>query len=147
MVPILSQMNPIHTLQTSKCKVPYHIILTSTPISAHWCISFRFYINYQLFKNTGDTSQNTQCIFITKTELLLLYRDIINVYCEKHMKLIKIWCRKMQCLNVKADGTYSKHCALQGKCSQQYTYANSRAEDPPQLVPPSVIQCKLWQMV
>jgi hypothetical protein len=41
----------------------------------------------------------------------MLFKEMVDVYSENNMKLIYS-VRKMQLLNVKADGTYNYHSAL-----------------------------------
>jgi hypothetical protein len=46
----------------------------------------------------------------------MLFREIIVVYSENHMKHINTRCGKnAEFFNVKAGGTYSYHCALKGQ--------------------------------
>jgi hypothetical protein len=44
------------------------------------------------FQNSVYASQKTHCSFITKTNRLMLFREIIAVYCERHAKHINILC-------------------------------------------------------
>jgi len=45
----------------------------------------------------------------------MLYREIIAVSSQIHTKHINTLCeQKVESLNVKTDGTYSKHWALKG---------------------------------
>ena len=41
-VPVLSQINPLHTLQSNLFKIHFNIILLSMPKSSKWYLSFRF---------------------------------------------------------------------------------------------------------
>jgi hypothetical protein len=40
-VPVLSQMNPVHTLLPHLFKISFNIILPPTPGSSEWSLSFR----------------------------------------------------------------------------------------------------------
>jgi hypothetical protein len=46
------------------------------------------------FKNLVPTSQKTHCISITKTNWLMLFREIITVYCENHTEHTNTLCGK-----------------------------------------------------
>jgi hypothetical protein len=47
-------------------------------------------------KNSDPTSKKTQCISITKPNRLMLFREIIAVYCENHMEHTKhtVWAER-----------------------------------------------------
>jgi hypothetical protein len=48
-------------------------------------------------------------------KLLLLYREIIAVFSEIHIKLINTLCEQnVELLNVKPGGTYSNHLTIKG---------------------------------
>jgi hypothetical protein len=64
-----------------------------------------------LFKNSVRTSKRTQHFTITKINWLTLFKEIIAVYSENHMKPINT---KWGLLIAKADGTYAYHSALKG---------------------------------
>jgi hypothetical protein len=50
-----------------------------------------------------------------KITILMLFREIIDVYSEKHAKPINtLYGLNAELLNVKAVGTYSYNCALKG---------------------------------
>jgi hypothetical protein len=52
---------------------------------------------------------------MTMDKWLILFREIITVYCENHSKHIYTLCVKDAGeLNVKAVGTYSNHWVLEG---------------------------------
>jgi hypothetical protein len=52
---------------------------------------------------------------MTTITWLILFREIIPVYSENHMKPINTLCgQNAELLNVKVGGTYSYHCAF--KC-------------------------------
>jgi hypothetical protein len=59
-----------------------------------------------ILNNSVLTSKKTQPIIITKTELLMLFKEIIAVNCENNMKSINALCRQnAELLIVKAGGT------------------------------------------
>jgi hypothetical protein len=62
---------------------------------------------YKLFYTLPITRFATD----TKTNRLMLFREIIDVYSENHTRLINILCKKMQFSNVKAGSKCSDHCA------------------------------------
>jgi hypothetical protein len=46
----------------------------------------------------------------------MLYREIIDMFSQTHTKHANTLCgQNVECLNVKADGVYSNHRALQGR--------------------------------
>jgi hypothetical protein len=50
-----------------------------------------------------------------KANWLMLFREIITVYSENHMKHINKFCgQNTELLIVKVDGTYSHHWTLKG---------------------------------
>jgi hypothetical protein len=44
----------------------------------------------------------------------MLLREIVAVYCENHAEHINRICVQEAEYNVRAGGTYSNHCALEG---------------------------------
>jgi hypothetical protein len=60
-----------------------------------------------LFKNSGRTSKRTPHFTITKINWLMLFKEIIAVYSDNHIKPINA-----TLLNVKADGSYRYRSAL-----------------------------------
>jgi hypothetical protein len=60
--------------------------------------------------------KKTHCFSITKIRWLILFKEIIAVYSDKHMKPINILCGRehAELLINKADATYSYHWALKG---------------------------------
>jgi hypothetical protein len=70
-----------------------------------------------MFKNPVPTSKKTQRISIKSTGFLMLLREIIAVYSEKHAKPVNksVLCGKnAELLNVTIRGTYWYHCVLKG---------------------------------
>jgi hypothetical protein len=58
---------------------------------------------------------NKHSVSIRKTNWLMLFGEIITVYCENHMELIDAPCgENEEFFNVKSGGTYSYDCALKG---------------------------------
>jgi hypothetical protein len=50
-----------------------------------------------------------------KTNRLMLFREVLAVYCENHMEHIDAPCgQNVEFLNVKSGGTYSYNYALKG---------------------------------
>jgi hypothetical protein len=77
----------------------------------------RFYTSevWNSSKNSVCTSQETHYVSVTKTNQLMLFREIITTYCENHMKHTNTSCgQNTGFLNVTAGGTYSYHCTLNG---------------------------------
>ena len=69
--------------------------------------------------NTGGTYSNHWAIegyiSVVKTSQLVLYREIIAVCSQIHIKHINTLCgQNVELLNVKPGGTYSDHWALKG---------------------------------
>jgi hypothetical protein len=63
----------------------------------------------------SSRSQNTYFIFITDTKALILFRKIIIFYFGNHkMSHSTLYGRMQRFFNVKAGGTYSNHCDLEG---------------------------------
>jgi hypothetical protein len=61
------------------------------------------------------TAKRTQHFTITKINWLTLFKEIIAVYTENHMKHMDTLCEQIvELLKVKAGGTYSYHWALKG---------------------------------
>jgi hypothetical protein len=48
------------------------------------------------FQNSVRTSQHTRCVSITKTNRLMVLREIIPVYFKNHMKTINTPCNKLK---------------------------------------------------
>jgi hypothetical protein len=71
--------------------------------------------NHMEHTNPVRTSQETHNVSATKPNRLMLFRETIAVYCENHMEHTNTLCgENADLFDVKADGTYSFHCAL--KC-------------------------------
>jgi hypothetical protein len=71
---------------------------------------------YTLYKDSARTLQVTQWVSITQSNQLMLFREIIAIYCENHTKhkcTVCAECRGFVNL-FKAGGTYSDHWALKG---------------------------------
>lgn len=49
---------------------------------------------------------------MVRTDRKLPFKEIINVYDEKHMKLINTYCENESVVNVKECGTCNNRCAL-----------------------------------
>jgi len=66
------------------------------------------------YRTTSYRAVNIFCLGF-KTDMLVMYGEIIAVCSEIHAKLINILCEQgVEFVNVKADGTRSKSCALKG---------------------------------
>jgi hypothetical protein len=75
---------------------------------------------YITFKNSVRTAKKTQHVTVTKINRLTLFKDIIAVYSENRTKRINTkWGKNAELLNVKAVGTYSYHCVVNGSGSFQ----------------------------
>jgi hypothetical protein len=58
-------------------------------------------------------SQETHYVSATKPNRLMLFREIIAVYCENHMERTNTLCgQNAYIFNVKDGGTYRHHYAL-----------------------------------
>jgi hypothetical protein len=56
---------------------------------AHFCMMLnplKAEVHVNDTQNSLSNSQSTQCISITETKQLMLFREIITVPCEKHME-------------------------------------------------------------
>jgi hypothetical protein len=63
-----------------------------------------------IFKYSVRTAKKTQPITITKISWLMLFKEIIAVYSENHVKPINTLCEQnSELLIVKAGGTYNYH--------------------------------------
>jgi hypothetical protein len=59
----------------------------------------------------GYTSQETHYVSATKPNRLMLFREIIAVYCENHTEHINTLCgQNAEFWYVIAGGKYSNHC-------------------------------------
>jgi hypothetical protein len=68
-----------------------------------------------IYKNPVRTSEETHQVSITKSNRLMLFREIIPVYCENHMEHTNTLCgQNSDFLCVKAGGAYSYRCAFKG---------------------------------
>jgi hypothetical protein len=66
-----------------------------------------------IYKNRVRTSQEPHYVSMTKTNRLMLFGEIIAVYCENHTEHINTLCgQNAEFLNFKAIGRYSYHCRL-----------------------------------
>jgi hypothetical protein len=71
--------------------------------------------NEIMYKNSVRTSQETHYVSATKPNRLMLFREIIAVYCENRTKHINRVCgQNVEFFNIKASGIYSYHCSLKG---------------------------------
>jgi hypothetical protein len=67
-----------------------------------------------LLKNPVRTSRETHYFSITKTNRLMLFREIMEVYSQNHAKHVNTPCGQNAGLfNATGGGTYSNHCALE----------------------------------
>jgi hypothetical protein len=65
---------------------------------------------------TISTKQEARSTSITTTNWLIVFKEIIAVYCEKQQKYKNTFCGQTAGLfNVTARGAYGCHCALKGK--------------------------------
>jgi hypothetical protein len=63
-----------------------------------------------LFNNSVRTAKKTPHFTVTKINRLTLFKEIIAVYSEYHMKHINTFCgQNAEFLIIKAGGTYSFH--------------------------------------
>jgi hypothetical protein len=68
-----------------------------------------------IYKNSVCTSQETHRFSASNTSQLMLFREMVAVYCENQMKYTNTVFRENPELRyVKACGTYKNHCALKG---------------------------------
>jgi hypothetical protein len=67
-----------------------------------------------VYSNSVRTSQETHCTPAIKTVRLLLFGEIITVYCETDTEHTNTPCGQNAVFNVKADGTHGYRCALKG---------------------------------
>jgi hypothetical protein len=58
------------------------------------------------YKNSVRTSQETHYVSATKTNRLMLFGEIIAVYCENHTEHINTLCRRMQRLFIQEFSPY-----------------------------------------
>jgi hypothetical protein len=66
-----------------------------------------------VLKNSVRTSQETHYVSTTKTNRLMLFREIIAVYCENRTEHTDTLCgQNVKGIRVKAGGTYRNHCDL-----------------------------------
>jgi hypothetical protein len=76
------------------------------------CINpLKMKVVYILFKNSVRTSERTPHITVTKINWLMLFKEIIAVYSEKHTKPINTKCSITDC---QSGGSYSYRSALKG---------------------------------
>jgi hypothetical protein len=67
-----------------------------------------------LFKNSVRTSKRTPYFTTTKINWLMLFKEIIAVYIENHMKPINTLAKNAELLIVKGDAAYGYHWTLKG---------------------------------
>jgi hypothetical protein len=68
-----------------------------------------------IFKNSARTAKKTQHFSVTKINLLMLFKKIIAVYSENHMKPINTLCgQNTELLIIKVTSTHTYHWALKG---------------------------------
>jgi hypothetical protein len=59
-------------------------------------------------------SQETHYVSTTKPNRLMLFREIIAVYCENHMEHTNTLCgQNAEIITIKTFGSYRYHCALE----------------------------------
>jgi hypothetical protein len=68
------------------------------------------------FRNSVYASQKTNCIYIMKTNLLLLFRELINIYSENQTNHINTLGKKHDfvMLELRTGGMYNYHRDLTG---------------------------------
>jgi hypothetical protein len=64
------------------------------------------------YENSARTSQETRHVSATKPSRLILFREIIAVYCENHTEHINKLCLKCRFCQLQKGGTHSNHCVL-----------------------------------
>ena len=90
-VPILSQLDPVHTLTTHFLKIYLNIILSSAPGSSQWSLSSSFPTK-TLYRTLPSPTRGTfpahliLLDFITHTILGEKYRNIMLLYKRKDLK-------------------------------------------------------------
>jgi hypothetical protein len=71
--------------------------------------------------NAVRTSQETHYVSATKPNRLMLFREIIAVYCENHMEHINALCgQNSEFFNVKSGGTYAYHYISNNYVAAEY---------------------------
>jgi hypothetical protein len=93
------------------------VFTLSKTLLSLWSIKFM----YILFEDSGHSSQKINCFSIRKANVLILFREIIAVYCEvniKHTNFLLFCGIDAQIINVKECGKYINHCTL--KCQEGY---------------------------
>jgi hypothetical protein len=84
--------------------------METLPFLGALCFSTNYHIN---IKNSVSTSKKTQGVSVTKVNYFMLFKKIIDVYSENHVKPINTHSGKnAELLNVKACGIYRCHSAL-----------------------------------
>jgi hypothetical protein len=66
-----------------------------------------------IYKFSSHLTGKTFCLH-KKNNQIMLFREIIDVYCETHMKHTVHFVGKYMFFNVKAHGAYTYHSALKG---------------------------------
>jgi hypothetical protein len=82
-VPILSQINPIHTTQTYFPKIEFNVFPLSTPSSSEWSLSFR--VSNQMLHAFLNSAMRVIC----RAHLILLDL-IILIICNNHIEVSSV---------------------------------------------------------
>jgi len=84
-VPILSQLDPVHTPTSYFLKIHLNIILPSTPWSSKWSVSLRFSLQKPVY-----ASSITHTFYMPRPSHLLLYYIILAPLSENTAKYLLI---------------------------------------------------------
>jgi hypothetical protein len=72
-------------------------------------------VKHSVYKNSVRTSQETHRSSTTNTSQLMLFREMVAVYCGNQMKHTNtVFWENPELRHVKACGTYKNHWALKG---------------------------------
>jgi hypothetical protein len=83
--------------------------------NTYWLLPLKSKLAWIIFKNSVRTAKKTLHFTITKINWLTLFKEIIAVYSENHMKPIHIFCmQNAELLIIKAGSTYISHWAFKG---------------------------------
>jgi hypothetical protein len=78
------------------CKSPGYFLAAET-INESKINNLKQKLNHIILKHSVRTSEKTQHDSITKTSLLMLFREINTVYTDNHKKPINKKCRAIDC--------------------------------------------------